>query len=471
MFGFGPVFPGSGSLNERWNIPGWQSIAQRLSSVKAPSWAPDDEEEDVPKGPVIQTAGNGLPVPAPGIPAPQPRPLSFGPASPQPSPSVQPETQEQARPNFLESLLGGSNSDALLALGAGIMSGKNWGEGIRSGVEGMQRAQYMGAQTDLARNKVAQAQRQQNATAKFLMGQGYSPEQAAALMSSKDALNSVLAKSIDPNKGRTFAEDSNGVKRWTDTGAKVFGDDEGKGKEFLTETDAQGNVWQTEKGTGQKTLLKAGEKPVTPTLQEVTLPDGTKQQVWLRPGETKGIPVGAPTGGASGQVDAATLAKERAKVMAEQEGNALSKGQVAAATLPHLQRLEQAYERLNKMEQIGPFRGSSFNRWGDKYLPSGNKEAEALRQEAESAMKEIELFQASSKMKGQGSITDSERKILAMTLPALDAMDGATGLQTIRLLREALQNDMSRQKNTPVQGPSTGQGTVRRFNPATGRLE
>lgn len=81
---------------------------------------------------------------------------------------------------------------------------------------------------------------------------------------------------------------------------------------------------------------------------------------------------------------------------------------------------------------------------------------EVLRQEYEAAAKDLELFQAQTKMKGQGAITESERKLLALTLPRLDAVDGATGLTTLRAMREELGRSLQAAQGSPLASPGTG---------------
>jgi len=56
-------------------------------------------------------------------------------------------------------------------------------------------------------------------------------------------------------------------------------------------------------------------EPPRPQLVNVTLPDGTVQQKWLRPGETQGAPVGAPTKPATPAGDKLTESDKRIGVL------------------------------------------------------------------------------------------------------------------------------------------------------------
>ena len=128
-----------------------------------------------------------------------------------------------------------------------------------------------------------------------------------------------------------------------------------------------------------------------------------------------------------------------AKVAAEMATAQTSSDNMAAA-IPILNRAEKAYENLSKSgffgSAIGPASASGPSRMVQGVLGT---QSEIQRQNFEAAAKELELLQAQIKMKGQGAITEGERRILQLTLPRLDAADPSTGLETLKSFRQQLQ--------------------------------
>ena len=197
------------------------------------------------------------------------------------------------------------------------------------------------------------------------------------------------------------------------------------------------------------------EKDDTSKLQSIDLPDGTKMPVIFKEGQAYDI-TGKP-------IDAAKLTpqsvdqkmldvvppeiqklgpaaiKKWSESYATKAGGEYSSAQSSAdsikSTLPILERAEDAYRQLGERNAIGPIQ--STDAWRTAQGVAGAK-SEILRQEFEAAAKELEIMQAQIKLKGQGAISDSERRILALTLPRLDAAAPETGLKTLKLFRQQL---------------------------------
>jgi len=149
-------------------------------------------------------------------------------------------------------------------------------------------------------------------------------------------------------------------------------------------------------------------------------------------------------------VDADTYRKELAKKTVAQQSSATDRAAQARNVIPILDRAEQAYSALGQAGGIGPLNASTLNRTIGGALGANN---EKLRQEYEAAAKDLELYKAQISMKGQGAITEGERRLLALTLPRLDAADPQTGLRTLRDLRGQFERAMSADRL-----PSYGQG-------------
>jgi len=135
------------------------------------------------------------------------------------------------------------------------------------------------------------------------------------------------------------------------------------------------------------------------------------------------------------------------------------------AAVPILNRAEKAYENLSKSgffgSAIGPVSASGPSRMIQGVVGT---QSEIQRQNFEAAAKELELLQAQIKMKGQGAITEGERRILQLTLPRLDAADPSTGLETLKSFRQQLQSAIEKPERIRQRGgeqPQTA-GTPKR---------
>lgn len=132
-----------------------------------------------------------------------------------------------------------------------------------------------------------------------------------------------------------------------------------------------------------------------------------------------------------------------------------------ATAIPVLDRAEKAYRELSKSgffgSSIGPVSASGISRTVGGALGS---QSEIQRQNFEAAAKELELLQAQIKMKGQGAITEGERRILQMTLPRLDAADPSTGLETLRTFRQQLQSAIEKPERIRQRGAEQPQSAV-----------
>lgn len=204
-------------------------------------------------------------------------------------------------------------------------------------------------------------------------------------------------------------------------------------------------------------------------LQSIEMPDGTKMPVIFKEGKAYDIS-GAPIdmGKISAQVSeqkasdivppeiqklGPAAVKKWSESYATKAGGEYSSAQSSSdaikMTLPILERAEDAYKKLGERRAIGPIQSSEA--WRTTQSVAGAK-SEILRQEYEAAAKELELMQAQIKMKGQGAITESERRILALTLPRLDAADPETGLKTLKMLRQQLNAAIEKPERIKARG-------------------
>ncbi|WP_053080308.1 hypothetical protein [Methylobacterium variabile] len=246
-----------------------------------------------------------------------------------------------------------------------------------------------------------------------------------------------------------------------------------------------GQTVYDEKTNSAKFTAPRAEQDKPPTVRSFTDPAGNKVDRVYNPqtgawdpvdfgssplptpaqDDTTGIPPG---------VDPDTYRKELAKKTVAQQSLATDRATQATTYIPILERAERAYEALARPNALGatalgPLNASVPNRFiGGVFGVNSEK----MRQEYEAAAKDLELAKAQITMKGQGSITDSERRLLALTLPRLDAADPTVGLRTLRDLRGQFERTLSRER-LPSYGqgggqPAQGQGAPQRSAPPQG---
>jgi hypothetical protein len=124
---------------------------------------------------------------------------------------------------------------------------------------------------------------------------------------------------------------------------------------------------------------------------------------------------------------------------------------------PIFERADQAYNDLAKLKAIGNIQGSGLSRMAAATL--GTK-AEELRQQYEQATAELKLFK-SDLLKGQGTVTDFERRLLASTLPELNAVNAKPGLTTLEFLRADLKSSIEKPSRYRNRGAPEGEGENR----------
>jgi hypothetical protein len=107
---------------------------------------------------------------------------------------------------------------------------------------------------------------------------------------------------------------------------------------------------------------------------------------------------------------------------------------------PIFERAEAAYKDLARLKGIGNIQGSAIPRAIASTLGT---EIEEKRQEYEQASAELQAFK-SELLRGQGAVTDFERRLLASTLPSLTAVNAKPGLATLDFLRADLRSTIER---------------------------
>lgn len=349
-------------------------------------------------------------------------------------------------PGFLDTFRSAVSpyADLMMGVGMGLMTKRGIGPAIASGIQYADQLSNSSAARDLASAKQA--------------------ESAFKLRQQLGNSDQLAQLAMQKNPGMTMAQARAAV------GNQSYANELLKGfvpptEQYRQETDAQGNTWNVNTRTGQRTIALQTKDEKPPTIHSFPNPDGTKvDRVWnaqtrtfeppnfganppvMQPEDLTGIPPG---------VDPDTYRKELAKRTVAQQSLATDRANQASTYIPILERAERAYEALGKPNALGatalgPLNASSVNRFVGGVF---GVNSEKMRQEYEAAAKDLELAKAQISMKGQGSITDSERRLLALTLPRLDAADPETGLRTLRDLRGQFERTLTRERL-----PSYGQG-------------
>jgi hypothetical protein len=196
-------------------------------------------------------------------------------------------------------------------------------------------------------------------------------------------------------------------------------------------------------------------------------PDGRVERVQI-PGPSGGAPgMGQmPAGGQGNTLLNSRVADEaRTKAAVEQEADLVKSAATASRMLPQVDEMLGAYEKMNKAGAIGPFVGSEAGRFLGKFLPSDPKmnpfgsgalfpgitaEAEAARQNYERRKSPIQAYITSAQNKGQGPVSEWERKLFGLALPGFTDLDPQEQIRVINDLRETMVSDMKSGRASPL---------------------
>lgn len=425
-------------------------------------------QADMPAADAVPTAGT-MPAPTAQPAAPDAPGFSFG--------------------NLFQKLGESGVGDTLIGLGTGLMSTKGFGNGLAVGFQNAQKYNAQRSVSDLARAELAlktgKVQRETeatNLTRQSLIRGGHDEAKvdlalAASRAGHSEALNNLLKTAVPAPREAPWDWQKQADGSYSPTvggpqdpdriAAQAKAREADKTQTPLTDPDARlragipandtrpawadpdGRVTFNEGPKAQVATMVGprGEKvsrifnPATGTFDEPNY-GSSPPQVTI---DNSGVPPG---------VDPATYRKELAKATVKEEQAASQRATQAVGAMPIIERAQQAYERLGKNGGIGPYAASGFNRTVTGVLGGQN---EVDRQEYEAAAKDLELLKAQISMKGQGAITEGERKLLSLTLPRLDAASAATGLATLRGLRSSFNSAMTADR-LPSYGSGRSQG-------------
>lgn len=186
------------------------------------------------------------------------------------------------------------------------------------------------------------------------------------------------------------------------------------------------------------------------TERDPTTRAAIRAQLSLEPEETPEVSARIPASVRDAGPEAVkAYRQEIGKKTAAEMSAALSAGDALKSALPILDRAEKAYSSLAKAGGIGPYVGSSTGQAIAKYSKADTAK---LRDDYTAAQTQLQSLKARIEMKGQGTITDFERRLLALQLPTFDAQDPQTGLETLRLFRKEIESAVSKPERIGARG-------------------
>lgn len=238
---------------------------------------------------------------------------------------------------------------------------------------------------------------------------------------------------IDPETFRTLATGQGKPTAVREGGALVQ-----NGKEVYRSPDKPQNV------APGGSLVQGGkavfQSPANLHLQEVELEDGTKVPVVFDP---RTGAVRKPTqqelattqnGDLPPEVSPKIVRKERSEALVTNEQAAVNSAKAAGDLKPLIDAAAVAYQRAIKAGAVGQTVGSPAVRAGAKYLWGG--EAETARQDYDKAIAAVQARITAAQNKGQGAVSDYERKMYGMQFPDLQAADPKDQIKFLNQLQE-----------------------------------
>jgi hypothetical protein len=194
-------------------------------------------------------------------------------------------------------------------------------------------------------------------------------------------------------------------------------------------------------------------------------PDGRVERVQI-PGMPGATGPGAPIGGQGNTLLNSRVADEaRTKAAVEQEAELVKSAATASRMLPQVDEMLGAYEKMNKAGAIGPFVGSDMGRFISKFIPSHpnmnpttggalfpglTAEAEATRQMYDRRKAPIQNYITSMANKGQGPVSEWERKMFGLAMPGFTDLDPQEQIKVIKDLRETMVADTKSGRASPL---------------------
>jgi hypothetical protein len=277
----------------------------------------------------------------------------------------------------------GNNQMALLGLAGGLLGGQGFAGGfdrMASGSKIDQSRQYLARELADKKKKEDEAAARKAALIKAL-----GPDLVERL-GADDASDLIKMDEIGKRKPRSPIEVSEGASLLDPTTYQPLYSGRPKVTEKQRDLMAAGVDPQSEEG--RKRLL--GEPPVSPYERKA-------------------------------QENKAETEKER---QTNAEG--------AQGFVQKVDRLEALIKEGGE-DAFGPAQGGSYNRAAGAFF--GTK-TEQTRQQIDAVLRDLELDVAKMKLKGQGTVTETERRIAKETLPTLQTMDTKTALNILAGLRQ-----------------------------------
>ena len=199
-----------------------------------------------------------------------------------------------------------------------------------------------------------------------------------------------------------------------------------------------------------------------PQYQVIEDPSGGKRLLKIEP-YGRGISDVTPKGqvdpamaGIPAGVNPKKMLEARATEAAKLESDLAQSAKVASFIAPKFDQMVKAYEDTIAAGGIGPITGSEPGRLAGKLF---HTDAEAARQKYEMAKAPISAYITSAANKGQGPVSEWERKMYGLSLPGFDALKPQEQLEILKSIRDEIGATVKAGKATPI-GQASGMSDV-----------
>lgn len=169
-------------------------------------------------------------------------------------------------------------------------------------------------------------------------------------------------------------------------------------------------------------------------------------------------------------VDPAVVRRERSEALVKNEQASVESARSAAQLQPLIDEAVRSYEKAASLGAIGPFVGNEYVRGANKMLIG--TEGERARQSYDRALAAIQAWRTGLQNKGQGALSDFERKMYALQYPNVQDLDPADQVkflkqiqaETAQTVKAGRSSTLGRQPSVVTERPPVQSGASIRVN-------
>lgn len=197
------------------------------------------------------------------------------------------------------------------------------------------------------------------------------------------------------------------------------------------------------------------------SLEQIERPDGSKAPVSFDKRKGTATPVVTPPGTPDPSIppgaDLKKVREERGKAFVGLEEEAVKSAKAAADLKPFVDEAADAYRAAVQAGATGPLNASFPNRNQATYVGLWGAESEKLRQRYDKALAALQARITAAQNKGEGAVSDFERRLYAAQFPSLTALDGADQLRMLDAIQAQTVQTIAAGRRPAIGAPA---GTV-----------